>query len=49
MMLGAGSNVLIGDKGFDGIVIKLTGDFAECKLENYKLNKRGVKDKTFEY
>ena len=34
MILGAGSNVLIGDKGFDGIVIRLLGDFLDYKLDN---------------
>ena len=32
--LGNFSNLLIKDKGFDGIAIKLGGDFAKIKIEN---------------
>ena len=34
LILGGGSNVLIGDKGFAGIVARLTGDFCEHKFRN---------------
>lgn len=36
MVLGAGSNVLMGDKGFDGVVIKLAGDFSEYSFDGTK-------------
>jgi len=32
--IGNFSNLLIKDKGFDGIAIKLGGDFAKIKIEN---------------
>lgn len=37
MVLGAGSNVLMGDKGFDGVVIKLSGDFADYSFKGTTL------------
>ncbi|MDD3369321.1 MAG: UDP-N-acetylmuramate dehydrogenase [Lachnospiraceae bacterium] len=35
-LLGNGSNLLVGDKGYDGIVIKLTGDFQSIRLGEMK-------------
>ena len=32
LVLGGGSNILFGDKGFDGIVTKLAGDFCEHRF-----------------
>ena len=37
IVLGGGSNVLFGDKGFDGIVAKLSGDFCEHRFRNETL------------
>lgn len=34
LVIGAGSNMLISDKGFDGVVIKLRGDFNEIFIED---------------
>jgi UDP-N-acetylmuramate dehydrogenase len=36
-ILGHGSNVLISDEGFDGLVIRLTGEFCEFKIEDSKI------------
>jgi len=36
-VLGGGSNVLFGDKGFDGIVARLTGDFCEYRFSRETL------------
>ena len=33
-VLGAGSNVLCSDKGFDGVIIKLIGDFARIEFDD---------------
>ena len=32
-VIGNGSNLLVSDEGFDGVVIKLAGDFLEIKIE----------------
>lgn len=32
LVIGSGSNLLFGDKGFDGIVVRLTGDFCAHRL-----------------
>ncbi len=34
LILGAGSNILISDKGFDGVVIKLKEDFCKIDINN---------------
>lgn len=36
-LLGHGSNVLIGDEGFEGLVIKLAGEFCEFEIEGNKI------------
>ena len=36
-MLGNGSNLLVSDDGYDGVVVRLTGDFATYKHEGNKL------------
>jgi UDP-N-acetylmuramate dehydrogenase len=37
-IVGAGSNILAGDHGFDGIVIKLTGDFCKYSITDTTLS-----------
>lgn len=32
-LLGNGSNLLVGSRGFDGVMIKLEGEFLDCRLE----------------
>ena len=34
-VIGAGSNLLISDEGYDGVVVKLEGDFSRCELLDY--------------
>lgn len=41
MAIGAGSNVLIGDKGFEGIVFKLIGQLADCSFSGNELEAGG--------
>lgn len=36
-LLGNGSNLLVSDKGYQGIVLKLTGEFNEIKVEGNKI------------
>lgn len=36
-VIGNGSNLLVGDKGYDGYVVKLSGDFLEIKTEGERI------------
>lgn len=36
-LIGNGSNLLISDKGFDGVVIKLSGDFKDIKVDGNRI------------
>lgn len=36
-VLGNGSNLLVSDKGYDGVVLKLEGEFAEMRTEGQKI------------
>ncbi|WP_408069901.1 UDP-N-acetylmuramate dehydrogenase [Butyrivibrio sp. JL13D10] len=41
-VLGNGSNLLVADSGYQGIIISLCGEFAECRLENSNVISAGA-------
>lgn len=37
LTIGNGSNLLVDDKGFNGVIIKLSNNFSHCKVENERV------------
>lgn len=42
LVIGAGSNILIRDRGFNGLVIKLSGDFNKIIVDEKETNKNNI-------